>query len=125
MNVVQSLPRIVRFGETHDSPGSSCPHCGADGRWIYTFTLDNGRTAGAMRGCLSLFPVSRVAREELRLREKLAKYQKSYGVSATLNRRDSEALDAIEAFYAGACDERSALSVVDRAKKANTARYRP
>jgi hypothetical protein len=118
---MQSLPRIVRFLETSDSPGASCPHCGAEGRFVLRFVVEDGRTLGAMRGCVQLFPVSRIAREELRLREKLAGYLKK-GWNG-LNRRDTEALAAI-AFYAGACDERSALSIVDGAKRANQARYR-
>jgi hypothetical protein len=117
-----SLPRIVRFLGTDDAPGSSCPHCGAEGRYILRFVLEDGRHAGAMRGCVQLFPVSRIATEELRLRTKLADYQKR-GWNG-LNRRDVEALNAIESFYAGTCDERSALSVIDGAKRANTARFR-
>ena len=65
-----------------------------------------------------------VATEELRLRDKLASYVKRFGQSATLNRRDTEALDACDAFYAGTRDERSTLSIIDGAKRANQARYR-
>ena len=83
-----------------------------------------GRHGGAMRGCVKLFPVSRVATEDLRLRDKLASLVKRFGQSATLNRRDTEALDACEAFFVGTRDERSALSVIDGAKRANSARYR-
>ena len=121
---VASLPRIVHFLETSDSPGAQCPHCGAEGRWILRFVVEDGRTLAAMRGCAKLFPVSRVATEELRLQTKLASYKKRFGASATLNRRDSEALAAIEAFYAGHWDERSVLSIIDGAKRANQARYR-
>ena len=121
---IASLPRIVRFLGTDDSPGSCCPHCGAEGRWIIRFVLEDGRHGGAMRGCVKLFPVSRVATEDLRLRDKLASLVKRFGQSATLNRRDTEALDACEAFFVGTRDERSALSVIDGAKRANSARYR-
>jgi len=114
-----SFPRIVRFLETTDSPGSSCPHCGADGRFILTFVVDDGRTLGAMRGCAKLFPVSQVAVEELRLRTKQSEYRKRGWTS--LGRRDAEALAAIESFYAGARDERSALAIVRGAKAANIA----
>ena len=124
MNAVQSLPRIVRFLGTDDSPGAACPHCGAEGRYILRFVLEDGRHAGAMRGCVQLFPVSRVATEELRLRQKLDSLVKRFGQSATLNRRDTEALDACEAFFAGTRDERSTLSIIDGAKRANQARYR-
>ena len=120
----QQLPRIVRFLGTDDAPGSCCPHCGAEGRYTIRFVLEDGRHGGAMRGCVQLFPVSRVAIEELRLRDKLASYVKRFGQSATLNRRDTEALDACDAFYAGTRDERSTLSIIDGAKRANQARYR-
>lgn len=86
--------------------------------------VEDGRTLGAMKGCVKLFPVSRIAMEELRLREKLEKYQKSYGAQARLNRHDEDALKAIEAFYDGTRNERSALFVVEAAKRANQARYR-
>jgi len=86
--------------------------------------LETGKTAAAMSGCVKLFPVSRVAIEEARLKKKLEGYVKQYGASAKLNRRDTEALDAIEAFYDGVRDERSVLAIVDGAKKANAARYR-
>jgi hypothetical protein len=118
-----SFPRIVRFIGTNDAPGSTCPHCGAEGRYIIRFVVEDGRTLGAMRGCVNLFPVSRVAQEELRLRQKLERRQKNYGRAAMLNRRDAEALGAIEDFFAGMRDERSTLSIIDGAKFANQ-RYR-
>ena len=43
MNAVASFPRIVRFYETHDAPDSQCPHCGATGRYILTFQVEDGR----------------------------------------------------------------------------------
>ncbi len=116
------LPRIVRFLGTDDSPDSSCPHCGATGRYIHRFQVENGTFAAAMSGCVKLFPVSRIAVEEQRLRKKLGDYAKRGWNS--LNRRDTEALAAIEDFYAGTRDERSALSVVNGAKAANQSKYR-
>lgn len=116
------LPRIVRFLGTSDCPDSECPHCGARGRFIHRFLLETGGTGAAMSGCVQLFPVSPVAREEARLKKKLADYMKR-GWNG-LNRRDTEALEAIEAFYAGTIDERSAMVIVKGAKAANRARYR-
>lgn len=121
---VSTFPKIVRFLETIDAPGSQCPHCGAEGRYILRFQVEDGRILGAMRGCVKLFPVSRVAIEELRLREKLKKYIKLYGPGATLSKRDNEAVDTIDAYYRGERDERSTLSVIDSIKRANQARYR-
>jgi hypothetical protein len=117
---VQSFPRIVRFLEPYES--DTCPHCGATGRYVLRFQVEDGRTLGAMRGCVKLFPVSAVALEELRLRKKLADYQKRGWKG--LNRNDTRALEAIEQFYAGTLDERSALGAVKSAKSANTSRYR-
>ena len=115
------LPQIVRFFETLDAPDSQCPHCGATGRFILRFQVADGRQLGAMRGCVKLFPVSRAAREELRLRGKLADYSKR---GWQLNRRDSEALAALDAFFAGDVSEAHALGIVAGAKLANSARYR-
>lgn len=120
--VIAHFPRIVRFLETIDAPDSECPHCGARGRFILTFVVEDGRQLAAMRGCAKLFPVSRIATEELRLRKKQTDYIKK-GWNG-LNRADTEALAAIDSFYAGVMDERSALSRVAEAKYINTARYR-
>jgi len=116
------LPRIVRFLGVDDCPDSSCPHCGASGRFILRFQVEDGRTLAAMRGCASLFPVSRIAAEELRLQQKLARYRRNgWG---GLSRIDGDALAAIDAFHAGALDERSALARVDAAKAASRWRTR-
>lgn len=119
---VLSLPRIVRFLETLDAPGSACPHCGAGGRYIHRFQAEDGRTLAAMSGCVKLFPASPIAHEELRLREKEKKYRER-GYSG-LNKADTEALRAIESFYAGGMDERVALAIVRSAKHANQNRWR-
>lgn len=123
MPTIQTLPRIVRFGDTVDAgEGATCPHCGAVGRYILHFTLEGGGKGAAMRGCAKLFPVSRVAEEELRLRTKLAEYVKKGWKS--LNKRDSEALEVIERYYSGSVNETFTLSVVEGAKKANQAKFR-
>jgi hypothetical protein len=117
-----TLPRIVRFIETTDcGPGATCPHCGATGRWIVRFVTDDGRHLGAMRGCVQLFPVSQVAREGLRLRDKAAKYAKQ---GWHLNQADTRALETIEAFESGNATEQQAMSAVKSAKARNTARFR-
>jgi hypothetical protein len=116
-----SLPRIVRFVGTDDCPDSACPHCGCRGRFIHRFVVEDGRTLAAMSGCVKLFPSSRIAHEEARLRKKAADRAKK---GWKLNRGDLEALEAIEQFYAGTIDERGALSRVDSAKRANQMKYR-
>jgi hypothetical protein len=118
---VATFPKIIRFKGTDDCPGGSCPHCGATGRWIVRFVDETGQHRGAMRGCIKLFPVSAIALEELRLTDKAAKYAKQ---GWTLNRADQGAVNAIEAFYAGALTEVQAMSVVRGAKARNVARFR-
>lgn len=120
----EPFPRIIRFIGSTDSPDSSCPHCGATGRFILYFMVEDGRRLGAMRGCAKLFPASRIAIEELRLTEKLKRLVKSYGGTARLNQNDRRAAEAIEGFYAGSMSEQQALGIVDGAKAANSARYR-
>lgn len=116
------LPRIVRFLGTDDCEGASCPHCGATGRYIHRFRVDDGRTLAAMSGCVKLFPVSRVAIEEQRLLKKLSDY-KNRGWRS-LNQRDTEALAAIYSFYEIGGDERHVLRIIDNAKLANIMRRR-
>ena len=116
-----TLPRIVRFLGTDDSPDSSCPHCGSTGRYIHRFIVEDGRTLAAMSGCVKLFPCSMVAIEEQRLRKKQADRMKK---GWALGRPDQNALDAIDRFYAGVLDERAALATVRSAKNYNQSRYR-
>jgi len=115
------LPRIVRFLGVDDCPDSACPHCGATGRYIHRFVVDDGRSLAAMSGCVQLFPTTRIAKEEQRLRRKANDRAKK---GWRLNRGDLEALAAIEQFFAGSIDEHTALSRVDSAKRANQARFR-
>jgi hypothetical protein len=116
---VAALPRIVRFLGVDYAPGCSCPHCGATGAYVHRFLVEDGRTLGAMSGCVKLFPVSRVALEEARLQRKLLDYRKRYGAQARLGRNDQRMLEAIEAFYAGARDERVVLSEIAALKRAS------
>lgn len=115
------LPRIVHFAEWLDAPGSCCPHCGADGRFIARFVCADGTARGAMRGCIKLFPVAPIAREELRLLEKRSRYVRQ---GWKLNRRDQEALDACEAVWRGEMQESIALSICKSAKMAAQSQYR-
>ena len=116
MSQMQALPRIVRFLGTDDSPESSCPHCGATGRYILRFIVEDGRTLAAMRGCAKLLPQSRIAGEELRLRKKAADRTRN---GWKLSRRDEEALAACDRFYAGELTEQHALQIIDSAKHFN------
>lgn len=116
---VMSLPRIVRFLGVDDAPGASCPHCGAEGRYILRFQVEDGRLLGAMRGCAKLFPASQVAHEHLRLAQKAERYAK---LDWKLNQADQRAMDACEQFFARQVSESYALSVIKGAKRANQMR---
>lgn len=118
-----SIPMIIRFLGTSDAGefgAAECPHCGAKGRYTAHFVLADGSHGAAMAGCLKLFPCSPVAREEARLQKKQADYAKK---GWKLNRGDTEALAALERFYAGIIDERAALAIVRSAKSTNQMRY--
>jgi hypothetical protein len=74
-----------------------------------------------MRGCVKLFPVSSIALEDLRLKDKLAKYSK---LGWNLNKADTYAAAMIEGFYLGTIEESTALAACRSAKASNSARYR-
>lgn len=120
----QTLPRIVRFLGTDDcGPGATCPHCGATGRWIVRFQVEDGRTLGAMRGCVKLYPVSDLARQHEHF---IAKKQR-YGAQRppwSLNARDAEALRWIEDAIDGRADARHALAIAESARRTAALRYR-
>lgn len=116
-----ALPRIVRFVGTSDAPDSTCPHCGATGRYITTFVVEDGRTLGAMRGCLKLFPVAPVAAAHAWLLDKQARYTKQ---GWKLNRDDQYALDQIFLFYAGVASEQYALDMYRAARRSGVSRQR-
>lgn len=120
------LPKLVQYLYTHDGgpcddgPTATCPHCGADGRYVHWFKTADGDMRGAMSGCIKLYPVSPVAREDMRLREKEADYAKS---GWQLPSWDKKMQQAIEAFYAGTLSEAQAVKDITR-QKAAAAQYR-
>jgi len=64
------LPAIVAILRRRDSGefgNANCPHCGADGRYVYTFLCEDGLVRGAMQGCLKLFPRAKNAHHAARL----------------------------------------------------------
>lgn len=126
MPTLASLPRIVRFlgtsdaGPLADGGGTVCPHCGAEGRYVHAFECEDGSRRGAMSGCVKLFPVSPIAEIDMRLHERERDLRKRFGPTAKLNSWDAQIRDALDAFYAGTLDERSALmraQVAEQAKR--------
>jgi hypothetical protein len=71
-----------------------------------------------MAGCVKLFPVSPVAAQDWRLREKMKRYAKE---GWKLGRADQIAVDTIEAYYRGETCEADALLACDAAKRAGLA----
>lgn len=125
MTTIAKLPTIVRFLGTDDAgPGATCPHCGATGRYIVRFMVEGGRELGAMRGCAKLFPVSPLAAAQAALQAKAERYAKQRP-PWSLNRRDREALDTIEAAIAGSASSDFALILARSAKAASSRRSRP
>jgi len=44
------------YGPCDNGEGSAtCPHCGAQGRYVISFLCDDGTKRGAMQGCFQLF----------------------------------------------------------------------
>jgi hypothetical protein len=118
MTTQKDYPRIIAHlgvtdhGPSDDGRGSTtCPHCGADGRYVHHFLLENGTKGAAMSGCIKLFPMSELAIEQKRINEKESSRRK-------LNSWDEKALDAIEAVIAGSMDEDTAVRIVRQQKAA-------
>jgi len=125
---VAALPKIIRFIALHDAGPSDggkgndvCPHCGADGRYVWEFECDDGTRRGAMRGCVKLFPTSRTALEDQRLIEKEQELRRSYGPQAKLNSWDTKIRTALDEYFAGRMPEAEALRTIEREKAAAAA----
>jgi len=55
--VTEVTDRIDHGEAEANAPGSTtCPHCGAWGRYVYTFTTDDGERHAAMAGCIEVWP---------------------------------------------------------------------
>jgi len=52
MNKISEFIEVVDLGPMPN--GGSCPHCGAEGRYIYKWIDDEGFTRGAMAGCFKI-----------------------------------------------------------------------
>lgn len=96
-----TLPRIVAVldcidhGPCDPEPTATCPHCGADGRYVYHFLCEDGTTRGAMKGCIQLFPRTAASYE---CEKALAKFNNK---KAHVSKWDERVLKALEQFRAG------------------------
>lgn len=115
MPIITSLPRIVRFIDKHDSGeygNDTCAHCGALGRYQFTFLCDDGKKHAAMAGCIKLFPVAPIAKVHAKLLDKLLSLRQRFGPDAHLNKWDQAKRDAIEDFYDGDKTEDEAMRII-------------
>jgi hypothetical protein len=115
------LPAIVAIvgvkdgGPTDGGYGSAiCPHCGAEGRYVYSFICEDGKRRGAMAGCLKLFPKSNAPASRLvieahkRMREaaeakpprKLASWWQAMIDATDALEKSGGGIDAVNAFVA-------------------------
>ena len=116
-----TLPLITRYlhktdsGPCDDGATATCPHCGADGRFIHWFECEDGSKRGAMSGCVKLFRMTDIAAADMALREKLAERKKS---GKGLNAVEQRASYAIQQFYAGRWDEATTLNMIKSQREA-------
>lgn len=120
----EKLPKILAVlacddhGACDPEPTAVCPHCGADGRYVYTFLCDDGTTRGAMKGCIKLFPRSPAAGqcEKALAKQSLASRGKGYA-----SKWDERILTAIDQLRAGTLEIRTLEAICEgivREKKA-------
>lgn len=109
MKPVSTYPKIVAVlacddhGPCDPEPSAICPHCGAGGRYVFTFLCEDGTRRGAMKGCIQLFPrsVAAVECEKALIKARTGKP----------SRWDDRMLRAIEALENGHSDIRQLEAV--------------
>lgn len=114
-----ALPEIIQFLGTYDSGeygNATCPHCGAEGRYVTSFVCADGKQRGAMAGCIQLYPVSPLAREHALVMGKISKAERA-GREPKLNGWDTAILAACEDCYAGKIEVADALRIIADQKR--------
>jgi hypothetical protein len=119
--VDQKLPRIVEIlrckdhGPCDDGASATCPHCGAEGRYVYSFRCEDGSTRGAMKGCIKLFPMHPLARvmTPIITKEREVGKKNAYGGIFKLNKWDTAISEAVRAWLDGRMTEQQATSIVN------------
>lgn len=117
-NIYANLPRIVLLTGVEDAGefgAAECPHCGAKGRYIYTFRCEGhpGETFGAMRGCFSHFKQHPFVKEQVRLADKKSRYAP---MGWKLPAWDLAIEQAIIDYADGVISEAEAIEVIRAAK---------
>jgi len=119
-NIYRDLPKIIivlgvnDHGPCEGGASAICPHCGAEGRYVYIFKCDDGTTRGAMRGCIQKFPRHAFADESQRILDKEADY-KTRGWS--LPSWDIAIQSAINEFAEGQISEQDAQTRIRSAQE--------
>lgn len=52
---ILAVLNVIDGGPCDGQMTATCPHCGAEGRYIIEFLCDDGSRRGAMKGCFQLF----------------------------------------------------------------------
>lgn len=98
-----TLPKIITVlgvqdcGPCDPEPTGVCPHCGTDGRYIYTFLCEDGTRRGAMKGCIQLFPRHPLAMKVQGVFKKQLDYTKKQWKLATWDQMVIDATGDLEA----------------------------
>ena len=125
-NPYADLPRIIyvervedcgpRF-DAMDEP-AHCPHCGAEGRYIFWFHCEDGSFRGAMKGCFSHFKRHPFADMTGLILTKEREYQAK---GWKLAKWDVDTLEAVQAFARGEITEQEAINRIHVATAAKQA----
>jgi len=86
------------FGPCDPEPSARCPHCGAEGRYVFTALMSDGTTKGMMKGCLNSFARDFCA---VQCERALEKKMKAARGKAYLSKWDDQMITALDGFRAG------------------------
>lgn len=120
-NPYAHLPRVLYVTDRSDAGeygAALCPHCGAEGRYIYHFVCEDGTERGAMAGCFKQFPQHPFATKAAALIAKQADYREK---GWALPSWDEAILDAIHAFGAQSISEQEAQDRIRAAERTRDA----
>lgn len=123
IKATQTLPEIIAITgmEDHgpsDGEGSTnCPHCGARGRYVWSFICADGSHRGAMRGCIQLFPgansrYAKLVQQAFDKRDETLEFNRAVGAGGRPRKLASwwqEMIDAVEEFAAGRLPDHDAI----------------
>lgn len=104
---VSTLPKLAYatgvddHGPSDGEGSTTCPHCGAAGRYVHNAVTEDGHRVAAMSGCIKLFPRSETFTITEALQERVRKYRAE---GWKLTSWDQKMLDALDAFRAGDID---------------------